>query len=325
MNSILQVERLQIYFKTQTGLIEAVKDIHFNLQKGEIVGLVGESGSGKSVTAQSILRLIPQEGTQQSGQILFEGENLLNKTEKEMEAIRGKKISLIFQDPMTSLNPTMRIGQQVAEGLMKHEHLTTLEAYERGLDLLHQVGLTDVKERFYQFPHELSGGMRQRILIAIAIACSPSLIIADEPTTGLDVTIQAQILDLLKEIQQRSQTTILFITHDLGVVARLCDRVLVMYGGRIVESGCVESIFSNAAHPYTQGLLKSRRSLSCLHEPLFAIPGAPPSLLAPPSSCLFAPRCPHAMPICSQEIPRLQRLSLTHESACWLTHSKEKL
>lgn len=324
MKPLLEVKNLSVTFKTVNGHFQAIKDLNFQLYKGEIVGLVGESGSGKSLTAQAIMGLIQPEGTEQTGEIWLEETNVLTYSDQEMEHIRGKKISLIFQDPATALNPTMKIGYQVTEVLRKHERMNKQEAQEKALHLLQQVGLTDVYQRFHQYPHELSGGMRQRVLIAIAIACHPAVLIADEPTTGLDVTIQAQILDLFKDIQKRLATTILLITHDLGVLARLCDRVLVMYGGSLVEAGPIDAIFYQTQHPYTQGLLKSRQSLSCLTYPLFAIPGAPPRSLDLSQACQFASRCPHTMPICRENIPPLSLISSCHQSACWLSQIKEK-
>jgi oligopeptide transport system ATP-binding protein len=324
MTSLLEIQNLRIHFNTYRGTIEAVRGIYFRINKGEIVGLVGESGCGKSVTAHSILQLLPKEGEIVSGQILLEGENLLTKTQKEMEKIRGRKIGMIFQDPMASLNPTMPVGQQIMEGLLRHELISKKDAYEKSLQLLIKVGIGDASYRMKQYPYEFSGGMRQRVLIAIAIACQPLLIIADEPTTALDVTIQAQILELLREIQQ--QTGILFITHDLGVVANLCDRVLVMYGGQIVEAGLVDQVFKSPQHPYTQALLKAKESLSFIHQksPLISIPGSPPSLLNPAKRCLFAPRCPYTMRICTQLEPPLESLTPSKQAACWLYHKNRK-
>ncbi|MBA3723134.1 MAG: ABC transporter ATP-binding protein [Parachlamydiaceae bacterium] len=256
--SLLNVSNLTVHFSTRSGPVKAVTAIDFHINSGEILGIVGESGSGKSVTAQSILKLLPKNGHIISGDITFDNQQILTKTEREMENIRGKQIGMIFQDPMTALNPTLRIGYQIAEGLIKHEKFNKKKAKEKVLELLEQVGITDPQLRIGQYPHELSGGMRQRIMIAIALACKPRLLIADEPTTALDVTIQAQILELLKQIQCERQFSILLITHDLGVVANICDRVLVMYKGKIVEDAPVDQLFCNPQHPYTKTLLTAK-------------------------------------------------------------------
>jgi oligopeptide/dipeptide ABC transporter ATP-binding protein len=312
---LLNVQNLHVDFATRLGKIEAVRGIDFTIKHGEILGIVGESGCGKSVTAQAILALLPQNGKVASGEIFFEGDNLLNKTEKELQSIRGKHIGMIFQDPLAALNPTLTIGYQIAEGLRKK--LSKPAALEAAAVLLQQVGIGDGAYRLKQYPHELSGGMRQRVVIAIALACQPRLLIADEPTTALDVTIQAQILDILKHIQSQRQFSILLITHDLGVVAKMCDRVLVMYGGKIVEAGLIDQLFAHPQHPYTQALLRSKRSLS-QSDRLYTIAGAPPLLLNPSPGCLFAPRCPHAMPICPVQAPPFFQRSPQGSSACWL-------
>ncbi len=321
MNPLIAICHLHVHFHTYEGIIQAVRGLNFYVNRGEIIGLVGESGSGKSVTAQAILQLLPKDGHIASGRILFEGEDLVVKRKQEIENIRGKKIGMIFQDPFSSLNPTMRIGQQILEVLVKHEGFSRKAAYQKALQLLDQVGIGDAVQRMHQYPHELSGGMRQRILLAIAIACRPSFIIADEPTTALDVTTQAQILELIKAIRKQQQTSFLLITHDLGVVAHLCDRVLVIYGGQIVETAPVDQLFSNPQHPYTQALLKSKRSLTMPKQggELFVIPGNPPSLLQPPSRCSFLPRCPYAMNICQQREPFLEPKGQTQQVACWLS------
>ena len=258
MEPILQVKDLHVSFHVKGGEVKAVRGMNFEIGRGETVAIVGESGSGKSVTAQTIMRLIPSPPSDiKSGQILFQGEDILKKTNKEMEAIRGKDIGMIFQDPMTSLNPTIKVGKQITEVLIKHQKLSSAEAKERGLEMLRLVGIKNPEERFNQYPHEFSGGMRQRVMIAIALACRPALLIADEPTTALDVTIQAQIMDVMKEMQQKLGTSIILITHDLGVVAGMCDRVIVMYAGEVVETGTKWEIFKNPQHPYTKGLLES--------------------------------------------------------------------
>lgn len=259
---LLTVRQLQIHFRTHVASVEAVKNSSFEIYPKEVIGIIGESGSGKSATAQAILQLLPKNGRITSGEILFEGENLLSKSEKEMESIRGKKIGMIFQDPLSSLNPTMTIGYQIMEGLIKHDKLSNSQAYEKAIQLLDQVGIADAKMRMSHYPHQLSGGMRQRVMMAMALACYPILLIADEPTTPLDVTIQAQILDLLKRIQQERGISLLLISHDLGVIASLCDRVIVMHDGNIVERGSVEQIFYYPQHPYTQTLIGSHATCS---------------------------------------------------------------
>ncbi|CAM5386986.1 Nickel import system ATP-binding protein NikE OS=Lysinibacillus sphaericus OX=1421 GN=LS41612_07005 PE=3 SV=1 [Lysinibacillus sphaericus] len=261
---ILEIQDLRVSFITGESEFEAVKGVNFYVNKGETVGIVGESGSGKSVTARSIMRLLPSPPSfLKSGTILFQGDNLVTQTEKQMEAIRGKDISMIFQDPMTSTNPTIRVGEQIAEGLMKHQKMTKKQAYEKTIELLKSVGIKNSEERYHQYPHEFSGGMRQRVMITMALACNPALLIADEPTTALDVTIQAQILSIMKQMQERLGTSIILITHDLGVVAGMCDRVIVMKEGEIVEEGTTEEIFANPQHPYTKRLLNA---LPKLHE-----------------------------------------------------------
>jgi len=321
MNPLLTIRNLHVHFNTSAGRLQAVRGVDLQLNSGEIVGLVGESGCGKSVTAHAILQILNENSQINEGQILFEDCDLVKTSQKEIEKIRGKKIGMIFQDPLSALNPTMRIGQQIIEVLVKHENLSYTEAYEKALAVLIKVGISDPTTRMHQYPHEFSGGMCQRIMIAIAICCEPSLIIADEPTTALDVTIQAQILDLLKTIRKQ-QTSILLITHDLGVVAHLCDRVLVMYGGKIVESAPVEKLFSNPQHPYTQSLLKSKASLSLADKTLFSIPGYPPLILNTPHSCTFMPRCPYAMKICQQAEPHIEKNDHSTQVACWLSQKR---
>ena len=323
---LLEVKNLSVSFRTYIGKVHAVRNISFNIQKGETVAIVGESGCGKSVTAQAIMRLIPQPpGLIDEGEIWFEGENLLAKSRKEMERIRGKDIGMIFQDPMTSLNPTMRVGYQIMEGLIKHQELSKHEAHARAIELLKLVGISDPDKRMTQYPHEFSGGMRQRAVIAIALACNPKLLIADEPTTALDVTIQAQILELMQRIQKTMGTSIILITHDLGIVAGMCDRVIVMYGGEIVESGTVDQIYSTPRHPYTHGLLRSvpRLDMDASKE-LIPIYGTPPNLLHPPQACSFCPRCEHAMRICQIQRPVLEHVDPNHQVACWLKKRDEQ-
>ncbi|HIS28319.1 MAG TPA: ABC transporter ATP-binding protein [Candidatus Avamphibacillus intestinigallinarum] len=319
MKKILEVNHLSVSFDTYAGEVQAIRDVAFDLQEQETLAIVGESGSGKSVTAQSIMRLIPMPpGKFAGGEILFEGEDLIAKSEKEMESIRGKELGMIFQDPMTSLNPTMRIGKQIAEGLIKHQGMSKKEARERGIELLKLVGIPNPEVRIDQYPHEYSGGMRQRAMIAIALACNPKVLIADEPTTALDVTIQAQILDLMRDLQEKTGTAIILITHDLGVVANSAHRVAVMYGGKIVETGTVDEIFYEPKHPYTWGLLSSMPKLHEDTEELQSIPGTPPNLLDPPKGCPFAARCPYAMQVCKDHMPAYTEQSSTHKAACWL-------
>jgi oligopeptide transport system ATP-binding protein len=326
MDPILQVKDLHVSFKVKGGEVKAVRGMNFEIGKGETVAIVGESGSGKSVTAQTIMRLIPSPPSQiKSGEIIFQGEDILKKTNKEMEAIRGKDIGMIFQDPMTSLNPTIKVGRQITEVLMKHQKMTKAEAKERGIEMLKLVGIKNPEERFGQYPHEFSGGMRQRVMIAIALACNPALLIADEPTTALDVTIQAQILDLLKQLKTESDTAVLLITHDLGVVAQVCSRVVVMYGGMVMEEGTVEDIFYRTGHPYTQGLLRSvPKRVGANRERLVPIEGSPPDLIDPPAGCPFQDRCPYAFGKCS-ELPPMADLGEGHRSLCWLVQDKSTL
>ncbi|MBO8178099.1 MAG: ABC transporter ATP-binding protein [Bacillus sp. (in: Bacteria)] len=321
MEKILEVKDLNISFHTFAGEVKAIRGVNFDLYKGETLAIVGESGSGKSVTTKSIMRLLPEHNSEiKGGQILFEGKDLAKASEKEMQKIRGKDISMIFQDPMTSLNPTMTVGKQIMEPLLKHQKLSKAEAKQRAIELLKLVGIPKPEIRFKQYPHQFSGGMRQRVVIAIALACNPKILIADEPTTALDVTIQAQILDLMKDLQKKIDTSIIFITHDLGVVANVADRVAVMYGGRIVEIGTVDEIFYNPKHPYTWGLISSMPSLDTKDDELYAIPGSPPDLLDPPKGDAFAPRNEYALKIDLEKQPPMFKVSDTHYAATWLLH-----
>ncbi|MGG5181310.1 ABC transporter ATP-binding protein [Bacillus sp. MM09(2025)] len=321
---ILEVKDLAISFKTYGGEVQAIRGVNFHLNKGETLAIVGESGSGKSVTSQAIMRLIPMPpGYFKRGQILFDGQDIVKKTEKQMQTIRGKDISMIFQDPMTSLNPTMKVGKQITEVLFKHEQISKEAAEKRAIELLELVGIAMPEKRIKQYPHEFSGGMRQRVVIAMALAADPKLLIADEPTTALDVTIQAQILELMKEIQQKVETSIIFITHDLGVVANVADRVAVMYAGQIVETGTVDEIFYNPQHPYTWGLLASMPSLDTDggdEGKLTAIPGTPPDLTNPPKGDAFALRSDYAMKIDFEQEPPMFKVSDTHYVKSWLLH-----
>ena len=315
--TILSIENLRIHFETFAGEVQAIRGVNLKLHKGETLALVGESGSGKSVTAKSVMKLLSNNAVVKEGTITFKGENILEKSERDMQSIRGKEIAMIFQDPMTSLDPTMKIGKQITEVIIKHEKASKEEANKRAEELLELVGIPNAKERMKQYPHQFSGGQRQRIVIAIALACNPDVLIADEPTTALDVTIQAQILELLKELQQQFQMAIIFITHDLGVVANVADRVAVMYARKVVEVGTADEVFYNPQHPYTWGLL---RSMPTLHtgDTLYAIPGSPPDLLDPPVGDAFALRSDVALEIDRVKEPPMFEVSPTHFAATWL-------
>ncbi|MGE7841911.1 ABC transporter ATP-binding protein [Lysinibacillus sp. NPDC093712] len=320
--TILEVKDLKINFKTYAGLVHAVRGVNFDLKEGETLAIVGESGSGKSVTSNALMKLIPQPpGIYESGQILFNGRDLIPLTDKEMSKVRGNEIAMIFQDPMTSLNPTMKVGRQITEVILQHKKVSKADAKKRAIELLTQVGIPFPEKRYNQYPHEFSGGMRQRVVIAIALAADPKLLIADEPTTALDVTIQAQILELMKEIQKSSKTSIIFITHDLGVVANVADRVAVMYAGQIVEYGTVSDIFYNPKHPYTWGLLGSMPDLDSNEDELLrTIPGSPPDLTNPPKGDAFAARNEFAMAIDYEQEPPMFQVSDTHFAKTWLLH-----
>jgi len=320
VKNILEVKNLKVSFHTYAGEVQAVRGVSFELKKGEVLAIVGESGCGKSVTSQTIMRLIPSPPSFiKEGSILFDEKvDLLQLTPKEMELIRGSEIGMIFQDPMTSLNPTMTIGKQITEGLVKHQGLSKDKAQKQAIELLSLVGIPRPETRIKQYPHEFSGGMRQRVMIAISLACRPKLLIADEPTTALDVTIQAQIIDLLKDLQEKIGSSIIIITHNLGVVADIAQRVVVMYAGKIVEQGTVDDIFYRAQHPYTRGLLHSILRLDDEKGELVPIEGMPPDLLAPPTGCAFAARCQHTMNICLKEDPQPQLIQDEHNTACWL-------
>ncbi|WP_281659334.1 ABC transporter ATP-binding protein [Halobacillus sp. Cin3] len=321
MEKLLKVKDLHVSFDTYGGEVKAVRGVNFDLNKGETLAIVGESGSGKSVTTKALMQLIPMPpGRIKQGEILFEGRDLAKMSDKQMQKIRGKEISMIFQDPMTSLNPTMKVGNQIMEGLIKHQKMSKPQARKRVVELLELVGIADAENRMKQYPHQFSGGMRQRVVVAIALACNPKLLIADEPTTALDVTIQAQILELMKDIQKKTDSATIFITHDLGVVANVADRVAVMYAGKIVEVGTVDDIFYNPKHPYTWGLLGSMPSLDSEDEELYAIPGSPPDLLNPPKGDAFAARNEYAMKIDLEQEPPMFKVSDTHYAATWLLH-----
>jgi dipeptide transport system ATP-binding protein len=319
MEKMIEIKNLHVQFSTYGGQVQAVRGVSFDLHKGETLAIVGESGCGKSVTSQSIMRLIPTPpGRITSGSILFKGQDLTKLSEKKMRDIRGADISMIFQDPMTALNPTLRVGEQIAENIMQHENISKEKAKEKAFEMLELVGIPNPKERLKQYPHEFSGGMRQRIVIAMALVCNPEVLIADEPTTALDVTIQAQILELFKDIQQKTDVSIVLITHDLGVVAQVADRVAVMYAGKIVEIGTRRDIFYTPQHPYTKGLLRSVPRLDLYESELVPIAGSPPDLFAPPSGCSFAPRCPYVMEVCDRMYPTSTKLKESHQVHCWL-------
>jgi oligopeptide transport system ATP-binding protein len=322
MNRVLDVKDLQVSFTTYGGEVKAVRGVDFHLDKGETLAIVGESGSGKSVTTKAIMKLLPQPaGFIKSGEINFEGRDLAQIPERDMQKIRGKDISMIFQDPMTSLNPTMTVGKQIMEPLLKHQNMSKSDAKKRTIELLKLVGLPNPEGRFKQYPHQFSGGQRQRVVIAIALACNPKILIADEPTTALDVTIQAQILELMKDLQNKIDTSIIFITHDLGVVANVADRVAVMYGGQIVESGTVDEIFYDPRHPYTWGLVASMPTLDTeTGQQLQAIPGTPPDLMNPPKGDAFALRSEYALKIDFEQEPPTYKVSDTHFVKSWLLH-----
>lgn len=317
-DKILEVSDLQIRYVTDEETVRAVNGVSFTLERGESIGLVGETGAGKTTTALGIMGLVPDPpGEIVGGSILFEDQDLLKLPEKQMREIRGGKISMIFQDPMTALNPVLTIGEQITEVVRLHGKLSRKDAEHRAVSMLEMVGIS--RDRFHEYPHQFSGGMKQRVVIAIAIACSPKLLIADEPTTALDVTIQDQILKQLRELKKEYGTSIIFITHDLGVVAELCDRVVVLYGGLVMEEASIFDIFEHPSHPYTLGLLASIPALDQdKSRRLLPIPGSPPDMTKPPLGCPFAPRCPYARVICGQSLPEMRALSKDHKSRCWL-------
>ena len=322
---MLSVRNLSASFHTRAGIVRAVRNVSFDVAPGETLGIVGESGSGKSVTCYSIMGLIPMPpGRIESGSAMLDGTDLLRCPEKELRAIRGKRISMIFQDPMTSLNPYLTIGEQVAEPLVIHEGAGKKEARTRALEQLALAGIPDAEQRMDAYPHQFSGGMRQRVMIAIALACEPKLLIADEPTTALDVTIQAQILELMMDLKEKLGMAIIMITHDLGIVARMCEKIAVMYAGKIVEYGTTDEIFYEPKHEYTKGLLRSIPRLDSRdHERLVPIEGTPVDMLNPPKGCPFAPRCGACMKVCLREMPPRTDFSDTHYTQCWLCQKAE--
>lgn len=320
--ALLEVKDLQVSFFTPAGEVKAVGGISFSLEKGKVLGIVGESGSGKSVTAYSIMQILEKSGKIVSGSIRFQGQELVGAGEKVMKNLRGNRISMIFQDPMTSLNPTFTIGHQLMEGILLHTQRNRQQAWDRAVEMLKLVGVNEPEKRMKQYPHQLSGGMRQRIMIAMALACEPDILIADEPTTALDVTIQAQILELMQKLQKEMGMAIIMITHDLGVVAQMCDEVIVMYAGTICEQGTVEEIFYNPRHSYTRGLLRSIPTLEHSGR-LRPIAGSPIDLLNMPQGCPFAPRCEDAMKICLKKRCERTAINDRHYAACWLNHKEE--
>lgn len=325
-NKLLEIKDERLSFFTPAGEVKALNGVSFTMNEGEVLGIVGESGSGKSVTAYSIMRLTAYPGRLVGGSIWFNGHEIEKMTEKEMRKIRGNEVSIIFQDPMTSLNPVYTIGNQITETIRLHTGKSQKEATARAKELLELVGITEPDKRLKQYPHELSGGMRQRVMIAIALACEPKLLIADEPTTALDVTIQAQILELMQELRAKLGMSIIMITHDLGVVASMCEKIAVMYAGHIVEYGTADEIFYNPSHEYTKGLIKSIPKLNVEQtERLVPIEGQPVDLLNPPAGCPFAPRCSSCMKVCLDRMPPKTELSDTHYSHCWLLQKNEAL
>jgi oligopeptide/dipeptide ABC transporter ATP-binding protein len=323
---LLEVQDLHTVFPTKHGTVKAVDGVSFHLDRGETLGIVGESGSGKSVTVQSVMRLLQRPGRIAGGRVLFKGRDLARASNAEMQEIRGEEIAMIFQDPMTSMNPVFKTGWQVGEPLRLHKQLDARKALEAAVGFLTKVGIPEPAKRAQQYPHEFSGGMRQRAMIAMGLSTNPSVLIADEPTTALDVTIQAQILDLLRQVNQEFGTATILITHNLGVVAGMCERVLVMYGGKVVESGPTEDVFAKPRHPYTWSLLRSIPRLDAEgHAPLRAIEGMPPDLINPPTGCAFHPRCAFRIERCIRETPALEPVGPTQMAACWVTQAGKDL
>lgn len=323
MAKLLEVNNLKTSFITGNGIVRAVRGISLSVDQGESVGVVGESGCGKSVTMLSILKLLDENAVINADSIVFDNENIISKDKNYMRSIQGDKIGMVFQDPLTSLNPLFSIGNQLMEPLKIHKKMSKKEAQQRAIELLNLVGIPSPEKRLKQYPHEFSGGMRQRIMIAIAMSCNPKLLIADEPTTALDVTIQAQILELMQDLKNKYNTSIILITHDLGVISSMCSRIIVMYGGLVVEEGPIEDIFYRTSHPYTKGLLNSIPKVNGnKKEKLIPIHGSPPDLLKPPIGCPFVDRCEYAMNICKHHQPALLNVSKDHRSACWLLNSR---
>lgn len=323
MEKLIEVKNLKVSYNTYAGEVQAVRGMSFDVDKGECIAIVGESGCGKTVTSKAIMGLIqaPQGVVKEGSEIIYRGENLLNFTERQWQDFRGGQCSMIFQDALTALNPTMKVGNQIAENLIIHRGLNKREALKEALKMLELVGIPNADRRINQYPHEFSGGMRQRVMIAIALSCNPSMIIADEPTTALDVTIQAQIIDIIKNLQKKLGTSVILITHDLGVVADLANRIFVMYAGKVVESGNFEEIFYTPKHPYTWALLNAVPRLDLENkEDLVAIKGTPPDMVCPPMGCGFAPRCTYCMKICLTKEPPMYKFGKMHGASCWLHH-----
>ncbi len=320
MEHLLDVKDLKVSFDTYTGEVQAVRGVDFYVDRGETLAIVGESGCGKSVTVNTVMKLNPSPPSRiKGGSVLYMGEELIDKTDKEMEKYRGREFSMVFQDSMTSLNPTMKVGKQLWEAIRRHENIPFQEGKRRVIEAFGKVGLSNPEKTFSRFPHTLSGGQRQRVMIAMAVVCNPSVLFADEPTTALDVTTQAQILNLLKELQGANNTGILLITHNLAVVARMAHRVAVMYAGKIVESGTVDDIFYRSKHPYTWGLIESMPDLiQDTGRKLMSISGSPPDLFSPPAGCAFAPRCPNCMRVCQKIEPEQTEVATGHTASCWL-------
>ncbi len=319
MDAILKVENLSVLFRTYAGEVQAVRDISFEIEEGNVTAIVGESGCGKSVTSKSIMGLIKKPGmVSKESKIFFRDENILEYTEKQWESYRGQGCSMVFQDALTALNPTMNIGKQITEKILVHKKISKKEAWQEGIRMLELVGIPNAAMRMKQYPHEFSGGMRQRVMIAIALTLNPKLLIADEPTTALDVTIQADILEMMKDIQKTHGMTIILITHDLGIVANFAQNIIVMYAGKVVEKGSSEDIFYHPAHPYTEALLRAVPRLDVSDGTLETIEGAPPNMANPPLGCPFASRCKKKLPVCEQEFPKKTELAKGHEVCCWL-------
>ena len=322
MNRVLDIKDLYVSFDTYAGEVQAVRGVSYHVNEGEVLAVVGESGCGKSVTAQTIMKLNPMPPARiKSGELTLSGIDIIHTPEEDMQKIRGKEVSMIFQDPMTCMNPTMKVGKQIVEAIVHHQKLSKEEANAKAIEMLKLVQIPNAEERANQYPHQFSGGMRQRAMIAMALSCNPKLLIADEPTTALDVTIQAQIIDLLDDIRKKTGTAIVLITHDLGVVASLADRIAVMYAGKVVETGAAKDIFYNPSHPYTSALLNSLpKHDTNKSDKLSSIPGTPPDLLDPPKGCAFASRCEKCMKICQKKQPPIFKLNDGHEASCWLLH-----
>ncbi len=323
--TLLEVKNMHVSIHTDSGVIRAVRGVSFDLKESETLAIVGESGSGKSITNRAIMGLLPVGGQIDEGEVILNGRDIAHFSEKELLPIRGAEVSMIFQDPLTSLNPTMTVGNQITEMLMLHKPgMTPEQRRDRALELLDMVGIPNPSERIDQYPHQFSGGMRQRVMISIALACEPQILIADEPTTALDVTIQAQILELMKKLQKKVNTSIIIITHNLGVVSSMADRVQVMYGGRFVESGTLDEVFYETKHPYTRGLMDSIPNMQLSDQKLYSIPGTPPDLISPPKGCPFAARCSRCMKVCEKFQPPEFEFSESHRASCWLYDERAK-